>query len=272
MIQFINNFKQHAFEFRLILDLLFHKASDPEDINEMFQDVTDIIDLEATKMRGDKMSIEKVNELVLQKNPKLIDLYNDYLNGEKYLMEKKYSLFPELKKLPKNTLGYLYASRFEHQPLAHFKETENPDLLNFFRMRFWLTHDIHHVLLGVDTDMFGEMYTVGFYDAQIFNPAGYVFTILFYLRFAMLRQPMALDTFHSALSHGFVAGSKAKPILHIKWEDLFKKDIDELREELNIAEIDYDKSLFAIQEITDPKHLDLMYNVIPNQFELHKNI
>ena len=80
----------------------------------------------------------------------------------------------ELRDLPHNSFGYIYA---QHMDDCHLTPLEiSPAVTEQLRpqplgLRYTLTHDIFHVLLGYDTSLVGELGVWSFVGAQHYSPS-----------------------------------------------------------------------------------------------------
>ena len=80
----------------------------------------------------------------------------------------------ELRTLPEDTFGYRYAKYMDD---CHLNPLEiSPDVAQQLRhqplgLRYTLTHDIFHVLLGYDTSLVGELGVWSFVAAQRYSPS-----------------------------------------------------------------------------------------------------
>lgn len=158
---------------------------------------------------------------------------------EQFLMKEKIDV-DALSKLPAGTLGNEFARFITERNLKvdfykEYNDSMNDDFA-YARKRCPQTHDIWHVVIGVDAEPLGEMKICAFYVAQIRSPfnALYVGIGLFV---ALFKKPEMLEQFFEAVTEGWLLGKKAKPLFAQKWEHLWEKNLAELRTELNLPAI-----------------------------------
>jgi ubiquinone biosynthesis protein Coq4 len=168
--------------------------------------------------------------------PELEEQWQAGYNPEKYDINK-------LSSLPKNTLGYQFA---EHMSRYDFEAVDDNhitprDKYHWLRMRILETHEIWHVIIGIESDGAGDVACQGVYFSQYVNGqsamvlSGSVLKNLFTDNIGNSQK--MIDCFVK----GYVLGKKCKPLLPVKWEEHFQDDIDELRRELNIDVISYER-------------------------------
>ena len=78
----------------------------------------------------------------------------------------------KLRQLPPGTFGYEYASYMLHnqlRPLNISPELEDIAQNNVFALRYAVTHDMFHVLLGFDTSYAGEIGVLAFAVEQKYS-------------------------------------------------------------------------------------------------------
>jgi ubiquinone biosynthesis protein COQ4 len=158
-----------------------------------------------------------------------------------------------LSSLPQGTFGKEYHNFLSKEQVtpdtrAPVKFLDERSELAYVMLRYRQTHDFMHTLTAVPTTLEGELALKWFEFAQ----TGLPMTLLAGV-FGPLR---LLDTFKfqdplgrksnpentSALSHfldvhlpwAIQAGTEAKFLLNVPFEELFDKDLEELRQELNI--------------------------------------
>ncbi|WP_414565778.1 MULTISPECIES: Coq4 family protein [unclassified Anabaena] len=142
----------------------------------------------------------------------------------------------ELRQLPEGTLGYEYAQHMLKngiQPLEISADLREEASLSPFGLRYTLTHDVFHVLLGFDTSYAGEMGVAAFMIAQdyskllnVFNP---VMTFLYPLIFRSQGQQM-----RSNIRRGKALGEQATCLLAYRFEENWGRAIADIRAELGL--------------------------------------
>ncbi len=154
----------------------------------------------------------------------------------RYLSPKPFDL-EELLNLPENSLGRTFA---EHMKKNNLKvvfypslEDKEDDDISYLRKRARQTHDIHHVVLGYPAIDIGEMAISAFYLAQHRVPLSCMLIgVGFFI--ATFKQPHRIDELMEAIIMGWTMGKRAKPVMGIKWEELFHLPISEVRKIVNI--------------------------------------
>lgn len=146
----------------------------------------------------------------------------------------------KLSQLPPQTLGYQYA---EHMKRNHLKPFEiSPEVSkiaekNVFSLRYSITHDIFHVLLGFDTSYAGEIGVLAFAAEQNYSltlKVSLAMAIILYPLFA----PQQIPDIFSNLLVGRLLGKKAKFLLSYRFEENWEKPLIEIKKELGLVEVD----------------------------------
>ncbi|NEP20300.1 MAG: hypothetical protein F6J97_26045 [Leptolyngbya sp. SIO4C1] len=138
-----------------------------------------------------------------------------------------------LSRLPEGTLGHEYAQHMhkngiqplEISPDLHAEASQDP-----FALRYTVTHDIFHVLLGFDTSYAGEIGVLGFMIGQnysrmlnAFRPfVKHVYPVLFFRQRQQMRENFR---------RGEELGKQAKMLLAYDFENSWAKPVDEIRVE-----------------------------------------
>ena len=97
------------------------------------------------------------------------------------------------------------------------------------------THDIWHVVSGFGNDEPGEIGVVAFYCAQTGLPIFILLLAIVLLNTALYSQDKVGERF-DAISEGWHAGKRAKPLYGIDWAETWHRPIAELRRELDLPE------------------------------------
>lgn len=139
--------------------------------------------------------------------------------------------------LPDGTFGREYARHMRENGLVPFHVTARipQDMLerNAFAVRYAVTHDMIHLLLGFATDLPGEIGVLAFAVAQGYSRTQWVslvFAIVLYPLFAPLR---ALDVFRE-LRRGWRLGKAARFVLGERLEDRFAEPLADVRRSLGL--------------------------------------
>ncbi len=143
----------------------------------------------------------------------------------------------ELIKLPKGTFGYEYAShmrKYQLQPLEISSDFKEYSKNNPFPLRYIATHDIHHVLLGFDTSLAGEIGVLAFTQTQKYNRI-FNFTLPLAKVLYPLFAPSQTKVIFANAHRGKLLGKQAQFLLNYHFEDNWQRPIDEVRKELGIS-------------------------------------
>jgi len=180
--------------------------------------------------------------VLYKKNDSSIDLLKAH-PPTKEIIESKYGLhkydFEELKSLPSNSLGCLFAKELhthDLNPLFYEKHTisdfETDHQYIIYRLR--KTHDLWHIATGFDTSDAGEAGLMAVYYAQLRTPFSRLIICLSFVHF-IFRFPTKIPELLDAITRGWSIGKKAKPLIGVKWEELMHKPLAQVQTELNIT-------------------------------------
>ncbi|NJN12403.1 MAG: hypothetical protein HC836_19475 [Richelia sp. RM2_1_2] len=143
----------------------------------------------------------------------------------------------QLSQLPIGTLGYEYAQHMHKcgiEPLEISKDLEEEANKNPFALRYIVTHDIFHILLGFDTSYPGEMgvfaFTVGQNYTKMLNIA-YPLVILI----SCIVAPTQIKKIIANIRRGKTLGKQAKCLLAYRFEDNWVRQISDIRSELGLV-------------------------------------
>ncbi|KAI9833312.1 MAG: Ubiquinone biosynthesis protein [Sarea resinae] len=141
---------------------------------------------------------------------------------------------PRLRSLSANTVGHTYAMWLDREGVspdtrAAVRYIDDPELA-YVMQRYRECHDFYHALTGLPIVREGEVALKAFEFANTGLPMpGLSMFAVFTCkkaerqRFWSIYGPWALQN-----------GARAKEVLNVYWEEQFERDVDELREELNI--------------------------------------
>jgi len=163
----------------------------------------------------------------------------------------------ELSQLPEGTLGYEYAQHMKEnniQPLEISPDLKEEADLDPFALRYTVTHDIFHILLGFDTTYAGEMGVFGFTIGQNFSKMLKIVEPLVLLLFCLIR-PLQIKEIWQSDRTGKELGKQAKCLLTYRFEENWSRPIGDIRVELglvskNIAAIDTTAEIQSQTEVT----------------------
>jgi ubiquinone biosynthesis protein COQ4 len=143
--------------------------------------------------------------------------------------------FAALRALPETTLGGAYARMLKAKNLDPDLFYGSPpglaDDLAYVGQRARQTHDLWHVLTGLDTDIPGEVALQAFTQEQMhqnFSRLIVSFGQLFYGRKHRHMRPL--------VERARRAGAGAPFLLAVAWEDLWTKPLTEVREQLRLEQ------------------------------------
>jgi ubiquinone biosynthesis protein COQ4 len=141
----------------------------------------------------------------------------------------------DLARMPRGTLGWAFA----HHLIDHgfdpdyYRKIDVRDDVDYVLMRMRQTHDIWHVVTGIDTSREGELALKAFELAQTRRPLAAVITCGGVMRY-LVHDPERLGDVLQAISHGYWLGHHARPMLAQKWEEGWEVPLAEWRERLAI--------------------------------------
>ncbi len=138
--------------------------------------------------------------------------------------------------LPKDSFGYAYAHHMRHNALQPFTVSAEREALaqqNVFALRYAVTHDIFHVLLGFDTSYAGEMGVLAFAVAQDYSRFQHLGLWIASLLYPMLA-PQQTRQIAENRRLGHQLGKRAKFLLGYRFEELWERSLQDVRQELNL--------------------------------------
>ena len=141
-----------------------------------------------------------------------------------------------LSKLPKDTLGYRYFYHLDSQGFDpdYYRKIEVQNDIDYVMMRIRQTHDVWHVVTGFDTHPLGEIAIKAVELAQTHRPMAAAICAGGVFRY-MLKQPDEFGDCLDSIVAGYQMGLQSKSLLSMKWEDLWDRKIDDLRERLGVT-------------------------------------
>ena len=164
-------------------------------------------------------------------NPDLIDKLQDFVGYYPSID------LEELSQLPEGTLGYEYAQhmkRHKIQPLEISPDLKEEADSQPFALRYTLTHDIFHVLLGFDTTYAGEMGVFGFTVGQNYSKMLKVVEPVILLIFCLIA-PTKIKRIWESDRLGKALGKQAECLIIYSFEDNWSRPIDDIRAELGLV-------------------------------------
>ena len=142
----------------------------------------------------------------------------------------------QLSQLPKGTLGYEYAQHMKQhniQPLEISPDLKEEADRNPFALRYTVTHDLFHILLGFDTSYAGEMGVFGFTVGQNYSKMLHLAEFPVMLIICLVAPKQIKQTFANR-QRGKAIGKQAKCLLTYHFEDNWSRPIEDIRAELEL--------------------------------------
>ena len=140
--------------------------------------------------------------------------------------------------LPTNTLGHTLAK-------LELARGIDPNLIDplpadtdgeWVMAHVYETHDFWHVLTGFGFDMEGEYGVAGVYMGQLRNNTFLAFMLSVVLLKDVWKDRDHLGQHMRAFCDGYEIGQRSQPMVGLDWSQLWHRDMEELRQELNISE------------------------------------
>jgi ubiquinone biosynthesis protein Coq4 len=143
-----------------------------------------------------------------------------------------------LSKLPKDSLGYRYFYHLDSQGFDpdYYRKIDVQNDIDYVMMRIRQTHDIWHVITGFDTHPLGEIAIKAVELAQTHRPMAAAICAGGVFRY-MVKQPEEFANCLESIVAGYHMGLQSKALLSMKWEELWDRKVDDLRERLGIEVI-----------------------------------
>lgn len=138
--------------------------------------------------------------------------------------------------LPEDTLGYTYARLITDKGYdpAFYDEISTEDDAGYVGMRMRQTHDLWHVITGIETDFFGELALQACMVAQLHLGLA-VFQLVAGLVRTVLKSPEELPRVMACIVHGYTIGRQAGPLLAQKFELGWERPLRDWQRELGIV-------------------------------------
>jgi ubiquinone biosynthesis protein Coq4 len=140
---------------------------------------------------------------------------------------------------PEGTFGREYAEHMQInnlQPLNISSELEEVAQRNVFALRYVITHDIFHVLLGFDTSYAGEIGVLAFAAAQNYSQSLKISFWLAKLLYPIIA-PRQVKAIFANQRKGHSLGKKAKFLLGYRFEEHWDEALTKVREDLGLPQI-----------------------------------
>lgn len=143
----------------------------------------------------------------------------------------------KLSQYPQGSFGREYAEHMNAnhlQPLNVSPELDEVAKRNVFALRYVVTHDIFHVLLGFDTTYAGEIGVLAFAAAQNYSKSLKISLWLASLLYPILA-PQQFSEIFVNLQKGYQLGKKAEFLLSYRFEEHWEEPIIEVRKHLGLS-------------------------------------
>ena len=140
----------------------------------------------------------------------------------------------QLRNLPENTLGHLYAEHMIQNQLKLIQAPPAESDYHFITTHFAETHDIWHVVTGSKTNIFGEIQLEAFCVAQVEVSRFWLALLTKNLLKSVLYDIETATQYMDALTKGWHMGKKAKPLFGIDWNTLWETPLEQVRASLNV--------------------------------------
>ncbi|MBD2343291.1 Coq4 family protein [Anabaena subtropica] len=143
----------------------------------------------------------------------------------------------KLSQYPPGTFGREYADHMREnhlQPLNVSPELEDVARRNVFALRYVITHDIFHVLLGFDTSYAGEIGVLAFAAEQNYSQSLKISLWFAKILYPILA-PQQIKEIFANINKGCELGKKADLLLGYRFEDHWEESIDELKKRLRLT-------------------------------------
>ncbi|MEA5451157.1 Coq4 family protein [Leptolyngbya sp. CCNP1308] len=141
-----------------------------------------------------------------------------------------------LSQLPEGTFGYEYAHHMQTNHLSPFNISPGLDEVawrNVFALRYAITHDIFHVLLGFDTSYAGEIGVLAFAVAQNYSSAQRLGLWMASALYPLLA-PGQTGEILANRRRGLALGQQAQCLLGTRFEEMWEMPLDAVRQALGL--------------------------------------
>jgi ubiquinone biosynthesis protein COQ4 len=149
--------------------------------------------------------------------------------------------YDALRSLPLSTLGGAYARHLDDHGLsadyqaAATRHVDDPDIAYLMR-RYRQTHDVWHVLLGLEIAGHEEVLIHAFSFGQLRLPVSAMIMVLGGMKHIVLERRWGALR-HSMLE-SYRAGREADPLMPVCWEDLWDEPLDDVRDRYRVRPIE----------------------------------
>lgn len=202
--------------------------------------ISSIVDF-AKASDGDFEAINKLANALSDEysSQKMVEFLSEQPQGKSTFKERPYLGVIDLQKLhclPKNTLGYCYANHLLEnnlKPLQFSGELIETDA-QYLGAHITESHDIWHVITGCQTDILGEIQLEAFSVAQLYASRFWLGLITKNLLKATVYDIEVSGQYMDAIAKGWLMGKETKPLFGIRWNELWEKPLQKVRDNLKI--------------------------------------
>ncbi|MDX2147676.1 MAG: Coq4 family protein [Planctomycetota bacterium] len=140
-----------------------------------------------------------------------------------------------LRQLPLGTLGRRYTDHLDSMGFDpdYYRKIDVRDDVDYVMMRIRQTHDVWHVVTGFDTHPLGEICVKAVELAQTHRPMAAAICAGGIFRY-MLHKPEEFGACIESIAAGYHLGLVARPLLAMKWEEMWERPVEDVRAELNV--------------------------------------
>lgn len=146
----------------------------------------------------------------------------------------------KLSQYPQGSLGREYAEHLQANHLQPFNvspELEEVARRNVFALRYVVTHDIFHILLGFDTSYAGEIGVLAFAVEQNYSKSLKIGLWIAKLLYPILA-PRQIPAIFTNVKKGRYLGKNAEFLLEYQFEEHWTDSVAEVRKRLSIPPIE----------------------------------
>jgi ubiquinone biosynthesis protein Coq4 len=141
-----------------------------------------------------------------------------------------------LRAMAPGTFGRAVASFLDDNGIdpTSIPSLESPDELAWVKAHLYETHDVWHVATGFTTDVAGELALQAFYAAQLPGRLSELLLAGGLLHAALWKQNDFRPRL-AAIARGWAAGTRARPLVGVRWDALWGVPIERVRDDLALT-------------------------------------
>ena len=161
------------------------------------------------------------------------------------LVEERYEVpwpsFDEMSAMPMGSLGFCFQKRMHHLGVDILptvnknvdKIVKTSDKEEYMLRRIRRTHDIHHLVLGVDTSVAGEAAATAYYAVSQQMP-GIIVPLATYMTHSFIESDEHRQIW-AGISFGIQVGLAGVFLEGCRWEEGWERPLEEWRSELGLS-------------------------------------